>query len=142
MSLEHPVARSFFPRYNLDSILRIMCKAPFEPLNSCSLQYLTLKTVFLVALAAGRRRSEIHVLSIERGCFQVLDNYMGVHLLTEPGFLESVTVGTKIFINDLANLNGVSYGSTSYMLSGSSSFTVRSFHTFVERRSQKAFHFL
>ena len=35
-------------------------KAPFEPLRKASLKHLTFKTVFLLALGSGKRRSEIH----------------------------------------------------------------------------------
>ena len=34
--------------------------APFEPLRKASLKHLTFKTVFLLALGSGKRRSEIH----------------------------------------------------------------------------------
>lgn len=35
----------------------------FEPLHSVNLQFLTLKTVFLISLATARRVSEVHALS-------------------------------------------------------------------------------
>ena len=35
-------------------------KAPFEPMKDTDLKHLTLKTAFLLALASGKRRSEIH----------------------------------------------------------------------------------
>ena len=35
----------------------------YEPMSSSSLQHLTLKTAFLVALASSRRLSEVHAFS-------------------------------------------------------------------------------
>ena len=37
-----------------------VAQAPFEPLGKADLKILTFKTVFLLALASGKRRSEIH----------------------------------------------------------------------------------
>jgi integrase len=39
---------------------------PFEPMETASLKSITLKTVFLVALATAQRRSELHALSFEK----------------------------------------------------------------------------
>ena len=35
---------------------------PFEPIDKTDLKCLTFKTVFLLTIASGRRRSEIHAL--------------------------------------------------------------------------------
>ena len=42
------------------SLVLGLTKAPFEPLSEVPLKWLTYKTVFLLALASGKRRSEIH----------------------------------------------------------------------------------
>jgi hypothetical protein len=39
---------------------------PFEPMDRASLKYVTLKTVFLVALATAQWRSELHALYLKR----------------------------------------------------------------------------
>ena len=41
-------------------MLHQLTKPPFEPLRKASLKHLTFKTVFLLALGSGKRRSEIH----------------------------------------------------------------------------------
>ena len=46
--------------WNLSLVLHQRTKAPFEPLKEVSLKHLTFKTVFLLALGSGKRRSEIH----------------------------------------------------------------------------------
>ena len=48
------------PAWNLSLVLHQLTKAPFEPMRKVSLKHLTFKTVFLLALASGKRRSEIH----------------------------------------------------------------------------------
>ena len=58
-----PVVSKVVPHWDLSLVLDCLKVSPFEPISSCSLKYLTQKTVFLIALAPGRRRSEIHALS-------------------------------------------------------------------------------
>ena len=48
------------PSWNLSLVLHQLTKAPFEPLREASLKHLTFKTVFLLAVGSGKRRSEIH----------------------------------------------------------------------------------
>ena len=72
----HDLLRSFhiqrhrpinvIPPWNLALVLDALRKPPFEPLISINLPNLTVKTVFLVALATGRRRSELHAMTMER----------------------------------------------------------------------------
>jgi hypothetical protein len=42
---------------------------PFEPMDRASLKNITLKTVFLVALATAQWKSELHALSYEKISF-------------------------------------------------------------------------
>ena len=60
--LDRPPQRKIAPQWNLSLVLQALLKPPFEPISRCDLKSLTLKTVFLVALASGRRRSELHAL--------------------------------------------------------------------------------
>ena len=48
------------PSWNLSLVLHQLTKAPFEPMKGSFLKHLTFKTVFLLALGSGKRRSEIH----------------------------------------------------------------------------------
>ena len=48
------------PKWNLSVVLNELAKAPVEPMKETDLKHLTLKTAFLLALASGKRRSEIH----------------------------------------------------------------------------------
>ena len=55
-----PKVPGIFQKWNLSVVLNELTKAPFEPMKDTDLKHLTLKTAFLLALASGRRRSEIH----------------------------------------------------------------------------------
>ena len=57
---DRPKGRRGFPSWNLSLVLHQLTKAPFEPLKEAYLKHLTFKTVFLLALGSGKRRSEIH----------------------------------------------------------------------------------
>ena len=55
-----------FPEWNLALVLSALTKPPFEPLDQTSDQLLTRKTVFLIALASGKRRGKIHAFEHAR----------------------------------------------------------------------------
>ena len=57
---DRPKGRRGIPSWNLSLVLHQLSKVPFEPLKEASLKHLTFKTVFLLALGSGKRRSEIH----------------------------------------------------------------------------------
>ena len=57
---DRPKGRRGVPSWNLSLVLHQLTKAQFEPLRKASLKHLTFKTVFLLALGSGKRRSEIH----------------------------------------------------------------------------------
>jgi hypothetical protein len=54
---------------DLSLVLRALMEEPFEPMERASIKYVTLKTVFLVALTTAQRRSELHALSYEKISF-------------------------------------------------------------------------
>ena len=62
----------------------MLTKEPFEPMHRSTIQALTFKTVFLVALASGARRSEIHSLRSE--C-QHSENWKDVTLFPDLQFV-------------------------------------------------------
>ena len=57
---DHPKSSRNLPKWNLSVVLNELTKAPFEPMKDTDLKHLTLKTAFLLALASGKCRSEIH----------------------------------------------------------------------------------
>ena len=81
--LERPRLRSHFPKWDLTLVLSSLLAPPYEPLEYCGFKELTLKTVFLIAFASGRRRSEVHAFSVT----DVQFSDQSVTLFTFPGFL-------------------------------------------------------
>ena len=57
---DRPKPNRSIPTWDLSLVLLRLTKPPFEPLSEAPLKWLTYKTVFLLALASGKRRSEIH----------------------------------------------------------------------------------
>ena len=57
---DRPKSSRNLPKWSLSVVLNELTKAPFEPMKDTDLKHLTLKTAFLLALASGKHRSEIH----------------------------------------------------------------------------------
>ena len=60
-----PPRSSRLPAWDLSLVLRSLLRAPYEPLRTASTRDVSLKAVFLLALATARRVSELHGLSAE-----------------------------------------------------------------------------
>ena len=83
--IQRPPVRKLIPNWDLQLVLNKLCDAPFEPLCKAELKWLSLKTLFLVAVASGRRVSCLHALSVADGHFR--QNQSGTTLVPAPGFL-------------------------------------------------------
>jgi hypothetical protein len=59
-----PSIKQLTPNWNLPLVLLTLTKGPFDLLHDADLKYLTLKSVFLMAVASASRVSEIHSLAI------------------------------------------------------------------------------
>ena len=82
---DRPKGRRGIPSWNLSLVLHQLTKAPFEPLRKASLKHLTFKTVFLLALGSGKRRSEIHAWLNKNIRHQA--DWAKVSLYPSPSFL-------------------------------------------------------
>ena len=80
-----PKGRRGIPSWNLSLVLHQLTKAPFEPLREASMKHLTFKTVFLLALGSGKRRSEIHAWQHKNIRHQ--SDWSKVSLFPSPSFL-------------------------------------------------------
>ena len=98
--LKNPPSRTLIPTWDVNIVLKFLCQSPFEPLHMASIQSLTLKTAFLVALASARRCSELHALG--RSSPYIQFNSKGVQLCTVLGFLPKTAnpkhIGETIFL--------------------------------------------
>ena len=82
---DRPKGRRGIPSWNLSLVLHQLTKAPFEPLKEATLKHLTFKTVFLLALGSGKRRSEIHAWQHKNIRHQ--SDWSKVSLFPSPSFL-------------------------------------------------------
>ena len=82
---DRPKGRRGIPSWNLSLVLHQLTKTPFEPIKEASLKYLTFKTVFLLALGSGKRRSEIHAWQNRNIRHQ--SDWSKVSLYPSPSFL-------------------------------------------------------
>ena len=82
---DRPKGRRGIPSWNLSLVLHQLMKVPFEPIKETSLKYLTFKTVFLLALGSGKRRSEIHAWQNRNIRHQ--SDWSKVSLYPSPSFL-------------------------------------------------------
>ena len=82
---DRPKDRRGIPSWNLSLVLHQLTKAPFEPLKEASLKHLTFKTVLLLALGSGKRRSEIHAWLHKNIRHQ--SDWSKVSLYPSPSFL-------------------------------------------------------
>ncbi|XP_013923747.1 PREDICTED: probable cation-transporting ATPase 13A5 [Thamnophis sirtalis] len=99
---QHPVLKQFlkgatnlkpsvvhrFPTWDLPTVLQALTEAPFEPLREVSLQLLTFKVIFLVAITSARRVLEINALSSRADLCTFLDNRVILRL--DPSFMPKV----------------------------------------------------
>ena len=94
-----------FPAWDVFLVLKSLRLPPYEPIEHCEMKFLSFKTAFLVALASGRRCSEVHALS-KNSVATEPDGSMSVRFL--PEFLaknQPDNVKSKpIFIKPLAPL--------------------------------------
>ncbi len=63
--LTRPLERNRVPPWDVAVVLRYLSGAPFESREGASFSDITLKALFLLALASGKRRGELHALSRE-----------------------------------------------------------------------------
>ena len=82
---DRPKGRRGIPSWNLSLVLHQLTKAPFEPFKEASLKHLAFKTVFLLALGSGKRRSEIHAWQHKNIRHQ--SDWSKVSLFPSPSFL-------------------------------------------------------
>ena len=80
---ERPPERKVVPPWDLNTVLEYIKGPPFEPLSKATLKYVTLKAAFLLALASGRRCSELHAVSKSASVF----TNNGATLFLRPDFL-------------------------------------------------------
>ena len=87
MELQRPRTMPVLPQWDLGVVLEALSKSPYEPLREASFKHLTLKTVFLLAMASAGRRSELHALRFDKNYIQFKLKVAGVTLYFSPEFM-------------------------------------------------------
>ena len=82
---DKPKSSRSIPKWNLSLVLQRLAQPPFEPQEEAALKFLTWKTVFLLALASGKRRSEIHAWTLD-GLLCLCD-WDQIQLSPSPSFI-------------------------------------------------------
>ena len=65
-----PPTKPPVPQWSLQLVLRALTRPPFEPMATCDVRLLTLKTLFLVAITSARRVSELAALRSDQPFLQ------------------------------------------------------------------------
>lgn len=76
------------PIWDLPLVLKALTRPPFEPLATCPLKELSLKTVFLVGIMLSRRVSEMAVFSVAKELCMFQEDRVMFRL--DPSFLPKV----------------------------------------------------
>lgn len=84
--------KSRIPPWNLSIVLRKLSQSPYEPMKKADMKYITRKTVFLLALASGKRRSELHAM---RKDIMYTEHYSSVTILPNPEFVSKTQLAGK-----------------------------------------------
>ena len=93
---ERPKPLNATPPWDLSIVLKVLSQAPFEPIDNpdkVSLKLLTWKTVFLVLLASGCRRCEVHALQFKK--IQRDDKWKWVTLFPLESFVSKTQLRTS-----------------------------------------------
>ena len=86
MELQRPRLTPVLPQWDLGIVPEALSKPPYEPLREASLKHLTLKTVFLLAMASGGRCSKLQALVFDPQYIQFKPKGAGVTLYFRPEF--------------------------------------------------------
>lgn len=83
----NPRTSSSLPGWDLALVLMALSRPPFEPLEHCDANFLTWKTAFLVLLASGARRGEVHALAFDKVAHDDAAHWTRVSLQPHAGFV-------------------------------------------------------
>jgi hypothetical protein len=87
LEIAQPRKSFVIPSWDLGVVMNALQGAPFEPLGSASLKELTYKTVFLLAMASGGRRSELQALMFDDNYCSFAPYGAQVKLSFNPSFI-------------------------------------------------------
>ncbi len=114
------------PSWDLALVLRALITAPFEPLQSVELKFLSMKTLLLTALASIKRVGDLQAFSVDDSCLQFGPADSSATLRPRPGYVPKVP--TTPFRDQVVNLQALppeeAYPALFFALSGTRTATV------------------
>ncbi len=100
----NPPRPHLVPSRDLPSVLSALRGAPFEPLQSVELKFLSLKTVLLSALATVKRVGDLQAFSVDDSCLKFGPADSHVVLRPRPGYVPKVpTMPFRDQVDELAS---------------------------------------
>ncbi len=93
------------PSWDLALVLRTLITAPFEPLQSVELKFLSMKTLLLTALASIKRVGDLQAFSVDDSCLQFGPADSSATLRPRPGYVPKVP--TTPFRDQVVNLQAL-----------------------------------
>ena len=87
---QHPREKK---RWDLNIVLRALREPPYEPLQDIHLRELTWKTTFLLLLATGARRGEVHAL--DKASLRRSERWNWLSFCPTAGFISKTQVRTR-----------------------------------------------
>ena len=90
---DKPKRKTSAPVWDLSLVLQAFTEPPFEPFDQAKIKLVTFKTVFLITLALGARRSEIHALRQDN--IMRDETWSKVTLQTDPEFVSKTELANK-----------------------------------------------
>ena len=87
MGLQRLRLTPVLPQWDLAIVLEALSRPPYKPLKEACLKHLTLKIVFLLAMAPGGRCSELQALVFDPQYIQFKPKGAGVTLYFTPEFM-------------------------------------------------------
>ena len=85
-----PAVRTRVPTWDLAIVLEGLSAAPFEPLDIISEKFLTLKTIFLLAISSIKRVGDLQALSISPSCLEFAPGMVKAFLYPRLGYVPKV----------------------------------------------------
>ncbi len=101
----NPPRPHLVPSWDPPSVLSALRGAPFEPLQSVELKFLSLKTVLLAALATVKRVGDLQAFSVDDSCLEFVPGNSHVVLRPRPGYVPKVP--TTPFRDQVVNLQAL-----------------------------------
>ena len=104
--VESARVKELSPMWDLPLVLVGLTKPPFEPMSEVSIHLVTIKTVFLLQMASGRRGSFIHALRMDPGFLR--DENGGIRLKSDLRLDKNQTAEytpSPVFISDLREIS-------------------------------------